>query len=647
MRYLFYTISLLFVATTSLCQGGFQKEEYDIIKKLPDDTGKVRRLTNYARKILYVSPAEAGSILNDAMTMARKLNDDYGLAQSYGLRATLYFYNMKLDSSSRLLDSAFELIGQKRDRASKELMASLLVNMGALKQQQQETDSAVQYYLQAANSYEKINLPEKAIPAFYNISGIYRYLNDTAQALFYARQTRSMAVSSGDSMYLLRSLIVLGDAFALTGDYDSVLWSVREGLDMERKLKMPFAFGKFHDLLGQYHANKTKEYDSAVYHYKIAHDTIASFNIPFDEALVLQHFGEAFLKKGDYLLSIQYSKRASELARKLDMNNILFYTLKNLSKAYEATGDFSEGYKYLKEFLIVSDTLQNRNNRKLVLELEAEYQAQKKEAQLEMQARTIQEKTFTNYFLASGLVALGSISVLLFVLIRNKQKLQRQRINELEIEKQLAATEAVLKGEEQERTRLAKDLHDGLGGMLSGIKYSFQNMKENLIMAPENQIAFGRSMDMLDSSIKEMRRVAHNMMPEALVKFGLDIALRDFCNDINQSGVIQVVYQSSGMGRIEIDYTTAITLYRVVQELVNNIIRHSGATTAIVQISRNEGVIMLTVEDNGRGFDASDLKQTKGIGWSNIQSRIDFLKGKVDVQSLPGKGTSILIELKV
>ncbi|MFA6945960.1 MAG: sensor histidine kinase, partial [Pedobacter sp.] len=228
---------------------------------------------------------------------------------------------------------------------------------------------------------------------------------------------------------------------------------------------------------------------------------------------------------------------------------------------------------------------------------------------------------------------------------KHKQKLQQQRINELETEKQLTATEAVLKGEEQERTRIAKDLHDGLGGMLSGIKYSFNNMKGNLIMTPENHQAFERSMDMLDSSIKEMRRVAHNMMPEALVKFGLDTALKDFCNDINKSGALQVSYQSIGLEDATFEQTTAITIYRIVQELINNAMKHAAAKTAIVQVTKSDHQLTVTVEDDGRGFDTSIIKRTEGIGWTNIQNRIDFLKGKLDVNSEPGKGTSVLIEL--
>jgi signal transduction histidine kinase len=216
----------------------------------------------------------------------------------------------------------------------------------------------------------------------------------------------------------------------------------------------------------------------------------------------------------------------------------------------------------------------------------------------------------------------------------------------MEKEEQLAATEAVLKVEEQERIRLAKDLHDGLGGMLSGIKYAFQTMKGNLVMTPDNQQSFERSMDMLDSSIKEMRRVAHNMMPEALVKFGLNIALKDFCNDINRSGALQVSYQSIGIENAVIEQTTAITIYRIVQELINNIMKHAAAKSAIVQVSKtSDAVIRITVEDDGKGFDPVIIQEAKGIGWSNIHSRVKYLKGKVDVRSEVGKGTSVLIEL--
>ena len=170
-------------------------------------------------------------------------------------------------------------------------------------------------------------------------------------------------------------------------------------------------------------------------------------------------------------------------------------------------------------------------------------------------------------------------------------------------------------------------------------------MKRNLVMTPENQQAYERNMDMLDSSINEMRRVAHNMMPEALVRFGLNTALKDFCNDINQAGNLEVSYQSIDFDESNLDQTIAITVYRIIQELLNNIMKHSGATTAIVQLSQTNKLLTITVEDDGKGFNPEILDINKGMGWHNIESRIRYLKGKADILSAPGKGTSVHIEV--
>lgn len=166
-------------------------------------------------------------------------------------------------------------------------------------------------------------------------------------------------------------------------------------------------------------------------------------------------------------------------------------------------------------------------------------------------------------------------------------------------------------------------------------------------MTPENTKAFDRSLDMLDSSIHELRRVAHNMMPEALMKFGLDPALKDFCNDINQTGILNVTYQSIGLEKTKIDQTVAITIYRIVQELINNTLKHASAKQAIVQVTKSDHLLTVTVEDDGKGFDTTAISNTSGSGWINIKHRVDFLKGNIDLHAEPGKGTSVLIELTI
>jgi signal transduction histidine kinase len=322
----------------------------------------------------------------------------------------------------------------------------------------------------------------------------------------------------------------------------------------------------------------------------------------------------------------------------------IMYAASGMAEIEGKLGNYKSAAEYLTLQMNLSDSISNVKSKINANFLNIQYQTAQKEAQINLQQASIRQKNTLNYILIGSAASLLVISLLGYRNYRNKQKLQQQRITELETEKQLTATEAVLKGEEQERTRLAKDLHDGLGGMLSGIKYSLNTMKGNLVMTPDNAQAFERSMDMLDSSIKEMRRVAHNMMPEALVKFGLDTALKDFCNDINQSGALKLSYQSIGLKDTVIEQTTAIAIFRIVQELLNNTMKHSAATNAIVQVSKMDDLLSVTVEDDGKGFDASILEKSKGIGWENIKNRVEFLKGKLDVNSQSGKGTSVHIE---
>ena len=209
----------------------------------------------------------------------------------------------------------------------------------------------------------------------------------------------------------------------------------------------------------------------------------------------------------------------------------------------------------------------------------------------------------------------------------------------------MTATQAIVQGQEEERSRLAKDLHDGLGGILSSTKYSLNNMRENFIISPENAIAFERTMTMLNQSITELRRVAHNMMPETLMKLSLSEALEDFCAQVTQSGALQVSYQSFGIDNLSLENQVKITVYRIVQELINNAIKHAVAATATVQVLCNDNKLNITVEDDGKGFDKTILIDSGGIGYKNLQSRISFLKGTIDIQSQTGKGTSVYIEI--
>ena len=199
---------------------------------------------------------------------------------------------------------------------------------------------------------------------------------------------------------------------------------------------------------------------------------------------------------------------------------------------------------------------------------------------------------------------------------------------------------------EVERSRLARDLHDGLGGMLSGIKLNLASMRGNIILPEKDTIVFSNSILQLDNAIGEMRRVAHNMMPESLLKFGLLESVQNFCDSLNESGVIHLHFEHFRFDE-RLNHDLEITTYRMIQELVNNSIKHSGCKKIIIQLSKNEDNIQLIVEDDGKGFDVAKLKEISGMGYQNLNNRVGYLKGNINTKSNQENGTSVLIEFPI
>ena len=230
---------------------------------------------------------------------------------------------------------------------------------------------------------------------------------------------------------------------------------------------------------------------------------------------------------------------------------------------------------------------------------------------------------------------------------RQQQLLQQQKIQELEQERQLLATEAMLRGQEEERSRLARDLHDGLGGMLSTVKLYLGSVRGNVVLPEASAQLFARSLEHLDGSISELRRVARDMMPEALLQFGLVPALRDLCQAVEagSSGAVRVQFQAYGLAAERLPPRPEVVVYRLVQELLNNVLKHAQARQVLVQLMRDGAHVQLVVEDDGRGFDPTSVRG--GVGLRSIQARVDYLRGTLDLQSAPGQGTTTTVDFEV
>lgn len=212
------------------------------------------------------------------------------------------------------------------------------------------------------------------------------------------------------------------------------------------------------------------------------------------------------------------------------------------------------------------------------------------------------------------------------------------------MQQQDIATKAVLEAEERERQRIAQDLHDGVGQMMSAVKLNLSAFQSELQITDEQiKNKFENIFSLVDDSCKEVRSVSHNMMPNALLKNGLSTAVREFLNKID-SNALEVNLYVEGLDE-HLNSDVEIMLYRVIQECVNNAVKHAGASKLDLSIIREEKNLSVSIEDNGKGFDTSDMDLFSGIGLKNIISRVEYLKGNIEFDAKENKGTAIIIHV--
>lgn len=644
---------ILFILMWQLVAGSAYSQQAtldSLLKKLPnskEDTLKAWLLIKIADILLYTEPINARTYIQQAASLSQKLNFNTGIIRSNATYADSYQIEGKIDSALIYIEKNLDLARTLKDSLQ---IGIALLNMGVIYRDKMEFEKALAYSLEGKAIFEKRSDPSLLSQVNDALQTLYNYRTEYDKAIIYGEQAVAQARQQKDPMLLIKPLVNLSLSYIAKLDIKKGAQLLEEALAICKPLNNPGIEAVITQNLGDialknYDIPLTKKY--ITYSLSVFQQTGSMDG----QASCLRALAVCHLQEKNYTLAKTLADSALVIDKKYGFKREEAAILRVLSCIYYATNDVKKGFHYDDQSNIILEAMVKDVISQQSANLEKKYETTKKENEIrqlknekQIQQLTIQKKNLFNYVLMGGAFLL---LIVLFLVYRNynqKRVLQEQRISELETEKKLLATEAVLKGEEQERTRLAKDLHDGLGGMLSGIKFSLNTMKGNLVMTPDNAQAFERSMDMLDSSIKEMRRVAHNMMPEALVKFGLDTALKDFCYDINQMGATHINYQALGLENKQIDQTVAITVYRIIQELINNTLKHAAAKNIIVQVSYSPGHFNITVEDDGKGFDISTIDNTKGMGWTNIQHRVEFLKGHIDLKSTPEHGTSYFIE---
>lgn len=356
---------------------------------------------------------------------------------------------------------------------------------------------------------------------------------------------------------------------------------------------------------------------------------------------LLQVRSYAALNAGKMREALQFAEESKNIFIGMGDFPMLKKSYQLLYVINEQKGDYKSAYEALNEYVDISDSIFNQQSMAQINDLNVRYETSEKERTIAEKDLALTRKNADTRLLVFSLIAVGAILCLAVFLYFQRRKVYRQTLLTLKREQDISLLKALMTGEEKERNRLARELHDGLGGILAAAQMHMSNIKQTGTEAEtENR---DKAAELISKAAVESRRIAHNLLPETLLRYGLDEALQEYCQSVAGAKLLDIEYQSVGMsGRLE--QSVELSIYRIVQELINNVIKHAGAKEAFVQLHRQGNKLSITVEDDGKGFTQAGKE---GIGLTNIASRVSYLEGTMDIRSDEGKGSSVFIALQL
>lgn len=620
----------------------------------------------------YIFTAILFCCLNGTLLHAQKVSQ----ADSIWFEETATKINQNINEKPETADSLARIYFAKARKLNNDEYSgkgACLVQMGVSMLEPENAKGwydTAQIYLQRSknylwNGYLNLNYGIILNRKYFFESGI-AYLNKSIQYFERAKDTIQMAHAYSD----------IANAFHDFGNYEKGKEYARKGLKLIESQKEPagnIAWYLWNVLAINYDDNK--EYDNAIATHLKALD-LAKGNDRF-LASTYNNLGNTYKKKGmlaeagtyfqksfqkekilqrDYQYATLYGNLGDvalkqqnyALARKY-LDSCLFYSEKSGSPEklkdayeynanwYEATGDFKNSLRFIKLNIVLKDSLENIAKAGIIYDAQERYESTKKDKenqalQIANQLKTLEkdkavsEKKITITVSAILLISLSALALLLY----------RNQLNKIKRSEEQKMNQALFEGEQKERIRIARDLHDSVGQMLSLAKM-------NLSAFPDKQLL--PTTHLIDSTISEVRSISHNLIPEDL-NFGIFAALETLAEKINHSHTTQMsVSITEDVRHLKFERQNELSIYRILQEVVGNIIRHSGANNIDLTVTQQGQKMLFSIKDNGKGMDPRNIANSKGIGWKNIKARVNLLDGKMKVRSEKLTGTQIEILL--
>lgn len=609
------------------------------------DTVRVLALTDLCYHYRFINQDSALMFGKHAIDRASMIGYEQGLAQAHSDVAFVHYDRGVLDSAISHWLSALRLREKLKDEPR---VASLRMKLGAATFRAGRHDEALQYQLEALRTYETLGMSQGVAQAMNNVAAVYEHQRHLPKALEYYQKSFEIHEKNNNPTEMATALLNIGNIHFRQGNMGIAEERYRRALAL-----LPDGS------LGQSRA--------------IALNNLSEIFVldgRYDSALLLSESALSIRKKlGDLSGTVsslnltgriygqlkQYEKAEAYLLAALDSATIRTLLPEkeriylNLHEVYKQNGDWRRSLTAHEHYTAIRDSLLNEKARESVAEMQVRYDTEKKDKEIQLQKAELAENKLRderNFIVIAGLAVTLVLLALVLILARSRFRRKQQLVQqEKEIEIREVYIRATIESQENERKRFARDLHDGLGQWISALKLVLSGI-QRAVNDEEKLAALEQSDRILKDINHEFRSIAFNLMPQVLIQSGLRAALSEMVQRLNTMGtpprfVVNTFDFPDRLSEIE-----EISLYRVIQEWTNNVIKYASASFVSLQLTGHDDELIVMIEDDGSGFDVQSLNDAQGNGWKNIRSRMNLVQGSVDVDSMPGrKGTTFTLRL--
>ncbi|MFD2914910.1 tetratricopeptide repeat-containing sensor histidine kinase [Psychroserpens luteus] len=522
------------------------------------------------------------------------------------------------------------------------LVAYSLFQVGVIHRALGDYNKSLETYIEILNIFEKRKDSFAVASTLNSIGNIYGDMKKPDDAITNFSNALEIFEAKKEQRDVVNTHKNMSKMYLLKQDTLTAKSHLKKALLIARASQEDYEIAKVLSTLGN--VNLNLNLDDAFNYLNEAKQIFEDKNFRRELIPIYRDLGEFYQKQSNYKLAFDAYEKSLHLAEDYKELPYLKDAYHGLSELYKLTGDYKMAFDFQNKFIATKDSLFNTENLKTINRLQKQFEAKKKDneiyeqkLQLETQKSEIQKKNMQfNYALGFAFLLL-LISIASWLVYKQRQKRKDQELLVVKNEAQIHSLESLIEGEEKERLRIAKELHDGVNGDLSAIKHKLNTLLEL------NNKTIKEAVVMIDKSCEQVRAISHNLVPPALENFDLESAISDYCTNMNNVHEPQIQFNYLG-DTLNLPKLMEVNIYRITQELVINSIKHAEAKEINVQLSSRNNTVQLSVDDDGKGFDISNIT-SNGIGISNIKNRVAFLNGEIDfVSSENGTSVNILID---